>query len=274
MKDILVAVGRTPSSNSAVDAAAQLAKQFGARLTVLYTPPSSQISAMAIHAGGPALVEEVAQERKDHGGRAREQVSSMISPLKIELQWIEAGGDDQDALARHAFISDLVVVGRRCDQNADGLNGRDIARLITESGRPVMVIPPQYRTTDLGRRVIVGWNGSRGAARAVHDGLPILRRAESVELMIVTSVPQAGSDADVGVSIRDHLARHGVEACSRTATFQPALGVDRILVNSATAGADLLVMGAFGRPRLRQLALGSVTNSVIENATVPVLLSF
>ncbi|WP_096701496.1 universal stress protein [Magnetospirillum sp. 15-1] len=273
MKDILVAIGRTPSSNCAITVAAHLARVHGARLTALYIPPSQQISPLAIHAAGPALVDEVAHDRSVLGDQAREYVSSLASSLGIDFQWIEATGDIIDALVWHAHCSDIVVVRRWGPQDENGFSSRDFARLVTDAGRPIMIIPPSYNGIP-GSSVTIGWNGSRGATRAVHDALPILRKAKVVELLIVAATATKSLDKEIALAIRGHLFRHGIESTPRITVFHPALGANHMLIDTAKTGTDLLVMGAFGRPRIREIALGSVTKSVVENSTVPILLSF
>ena len=159
---------------------------------------------------------------------------------------------------------------KRCDP--DWLDCGEIARLVTQTGCAVLVIPPgRYEGEIPPRRVVVGWNGSRGAARALHDAIPLLRVALSVELLIVSAAEVDGEE--IALSLRNHLRRHGVLSSARIAKCDPRSGVDHILLDAAQ-DADLIVMGAFGQSLLRELTLGSVTASVIEAARIPVLLSY
>lgn len=275
MKDILVAVsGPNVSSDGALTVAARLAKTLGARLTAVYAPPPVKLSPFALYAGGPALVADVSMEQQSHTSQVRERTAATMASLGLDFEWIEGSGGVVDALTRCAHRADLVVVSRNDPNTVDGLLAGDLADLVIESGRPVLVVPPQFdgRVTD--GKVIVGWNGSRGSTRAVHDALPILRVARCVELLgiSITAAPQAGGDGSP--SICDHLGRHGVDAQIRFVTPNPAYGVDIPLLAEAGDDVNLIVIGAFGRSRLREIALGSVTKSIVERAEVPVLLSF
>jgi len=275
MKDILVAVGGTPSAFAAADAAVSLAATFGARLTAVYASPSSQVSSVAALAAGPALLDEIAREVTLVEEQVHQRVGGAAAAAGVELEWMAAAADTLECLLRCAHSADLIVVGRKREDGSDGLDGQEIARLVTEAGRPVLVVPPGFGGGFPSRRVMVGWNGSRGASRALHDALPFLRRADSVSLVIVGVDWSESPSEEVAASLRAHLARHGVVAAgAKIVKFTQALGVNGALINSAPQETDLIVMGAFGRPRLRQFALGSVTAAVIENAPVPVLLSY
>jgi nucleotide-binding universal stress UspA family protein len=144
--------------------------------------------------------------------------------------------------------------------------------LVLSVGRPVLFVPYAGRFPATGKRVLVAWNASREAARAVSDALPLLARAESFE--VVAFEPRPGDHGEVpGADIALYLARHGVKA---TAARQSAPEIDigaQILSRAADTGADLIVMGGYGHSRLRELVLGGVTRSMLEAMTVPVLMS-
>jgi nucleotide-binding universal stress UspA family protein len=138
----------------------------------------------------------------------------------------------------------------------------------------VLVVPHTGSFTSVGRRVLVGWNASREATRAVHDALPLLAGAESVTVSAVN--PRRGLGAhgeEPGSDIARHLARHGVRVTVEH-TAAPEIGAADILLNRASElSADLLVVGAYGQSRLREFLLGGVTRSLLREMTVPVLLS-
>ncbi len=138
------------------------------------------------------------------------------------------------------------------------------------SCRPVIALPFAGEFKTLGRRVLVAWNGSREAARATHDALPFLTQADKV---MVLSVNATGEEHIPGADISTHLARHGVgvEIHNRV---QGNIGVGDAILNAASDyGADLLVIGAYGHSRLRELVLGGVTRHLLRHMTVPVLMS-
>jgi nucleotide-binding universal stress UspA family protein len=146
--------------------------------------------------------------------------------------------------------------------------------ILMGSGRPAIVIPYIGPGPMLGQRVLVAWDGGREATRAVNDSLPLLKRAHSVTVLSVNpDVSSNGDRRDPGADISLHLARHGIKVtAARTVARKTAIG-DVILADIADNSIDLLVMGAYGHSRLRELVLGGVTRHLLEHMTVPVLMS-
>ena len=138
----------------------------------------------------------------------------------------------------------------------------------------MLVIPYAGEFEGIGANVLVAWNASRESTRAVTDALPLLARAKSVAVLVVDPEEAGGKHGDSpGADIALHLARHGVNA---KAYPTPSGGVevgDVILSRASDIGADLIVMGAWGRSRARELVMGGATRSLLERMTVPVLLS-
>ena len=139
---------------------------------------------------------------------------------------------------------------------------------------PVLVVPYAGRYETVGRRVLIGWSATREAARAVSDAMPLLAAAEIVTVLTIDA--REGTDAHgelPGADISLHLARHGVKAeIERTVSAGIPAG-DVLLSRAADLGADLLVIGAYGHSRVRELLLGGVTRSILQSMTLPVLMS-
>jgi nucleotide-binding universal stress UspA family protein len=122
--------------------------------------------------------------------------------------------------------------------------------------------------------VLVGWDSSREATRAINDAMPLLQAAQAVTVLAIdpTDGP-AGHGEMPGADIALHLARHGVKATIES-TVSAGIGIGNVLLSRASdLGADLLVMGAYGHSRVRELVLGGSTRTVIESMTLPVLMS-
>jgi nucleotide-binding universal stress UspA family protein len=138
-------------------------------------------------------------------------------------------------------------------------------------GRPVLVVPRYGTFPTIGERVLVAWNGAREAVRAVNDALPLLQRAQLVTVLSIDP-----SDADHRIPSADitlHLARHGVTAVAAQTRGTDLLVADILLSYAADLGADLIVSGAYGHTRLRELVLGGMTRHLLQTMTVPVLMS-
>jgi nucleotide-binding universal stress UspA family protein len=200
-----------------------------------------------------------------------------LSPLSYDVRLVD--GEPVDALIRHGRASDLLIVGQvdhvriGHDKTADML-ARDLPeQVLMHSGRPVLIVPCAGRFQDLGRNVLVAWDGTREVAMALRDALPLLDETSCVTLM---SLRKAGDGEDSGdlciPQTIDWLFRHGIEA--KAAQYPTTIGfADTLLSCAATMSADLMVMGGYGHARLRELVLGGVTREVLARMNVPVLMA-
>ncbi|QRG04851.1 universal stress protein [Xanthobacter dioxanivorans] len=175
-----------------------------------------------------------------------------------------------DTFVAQARVHDLAVLdAETATVNADrGL----IEALLFESGRPLIVVPPGFDTFRH-HRVLVAWDGSARATRAVNDAMDILKSAASVEVLAIGSEKELAHEVP-GAEIAPHLARHGVNVSVKNLVVGPD-GIPAILREQATLiGADLIVMGAFNHSRMREWVLGGVTQSLLEDAKVPLFMSY
>jgi nucleotide-binding universal stress UspA family protein len=176
------------------------------------------------------------------------------------------------ALARR---SDLVVTGQADPHRGEfAIMKEEIEAIVLRAGRPVLILPYAGKFDLPAPRVMIGWNGSREATRAVHDALPMLARADSVNVFSVATDPSDDWDADLGaVDLAAHLAHHGVTV-TLSRTVAAGLPQAAALLNEAAdLGIGMLVTGAYGQTPMRERVLGGVTRSVLEGMTVPVLMS-
>jgi nucleotide-binding universal stress UspA family protein len=141
-----------------------------------------------------------------------------------------------------------------------------------ESGRPVIIVPYIQKAPIKLDRIMVCWDGSRSAARAIADAMPFLERAKNVEVVIVTN--QRGERDEIeGADIGQHLARHGLKVEVTRITHGDLDVADALLSHSMDASADFMVMGGYGHSRLREFVLGGVTRSILCTMTLPTLMS-
>ena len=136
-----------------------------------------------------------------------------------------------------------------------------------------MLIVPYVQTTPLKLdRIMVCWDGSRPAARAIADAMPLLKRAGNIEVVSVTS-EHGKRDEIEGADIGHHLARHGLKVDVTRITRGELDVEDVLLSHAADSDADFMVMGGYGHSRLREFVLGGVTRSMLRTMTVPTLMS-
>lgn len=192
----------------------------------------------------------------------------------IEIRTLETAdtfaGEHAAVAARHA---DLTVMLR-----PEGAMIADERQAIFEevlfgSGRPVLLIPPTWRGA-IGRNILVGWNAKREAARALADAMPFIEAADQVKVVTVDAKPSPGGHGEhPGADITAHLTRKGVNATLRNLD---GLGRDEgeaLLAEARACSCDLLVIGGYGKTRLREFVFGGVTRTIVHTATVPVLFS-
>jgi nucleotide-binding universal stress UspA family protein len=141
-----------------------------------------------------------------------------------------------------------------------------------ESGGPVIIVPYIQKAPLKLDRVMVCWDGSRAAARAIADSMPLLERAGQVEVVIVAN-ERGKQDEIEGADLGAHLARHGLKVEIKRTALGDIDVADVILSHAADAGSDFIVMGGYGHSRLREFVLGGVTHSIFRSMTVPVLMS-
>lgn len=179
-------------------------------------------------------------------------------------------GEFVGAFLAQARVHDLAVLD--AEEHAIDVDRGLIEAAVFRSGRPVIVVPPG-RTAFSARRAIVAWDGTAGAARAVAEALPFLRAAEAVAVVSVTGEKSLAGAAE-GSALVAHLARHGVRAEARTLAVGAGGGVAGVLRDQVElVGADLLVMGAYERSRLRELVLGGVTQEILRSPPAPLLMT-
>ena len=141
-----------------------------------------------------------------------------------------------------------------------------------ESGRPMIMVPYIQKAPLKLDNVMVCWDGSRPAARAIADAMPLLAKAGSVEIVIITN-ERGKQDEIEGADMGQHLARHGLKVDVHRMTGGSIDVADALLSHVADSGADFMVMGGYGHSRLREFVLGGVTHSIFRSMTVPALLS-
>jgi nucleotide-binding universal stress UspA family protein len=278
LKNIGVFVDATPEGEQRIDYAATLAHQCGAYLAGIHVVSAVRpeyrsdyyvIGEKAIRA---LLVEwKAADEAATSNVRRRFEAISAKRDLSAEFRVIRRGGPDED-LTLSSLHSDLVVIGQRELQELKGYASPE--KLLLSSGAPILVIPSGWKSGSIGNKILVGWNASREARRAVADALPFLVAASSVTLLVVDSEQRAGRHGEEpGADIALYLARHGAHVEVEQVLSQGARVADIILSCAAEHGVDLIVIGAYGHARPVEMMFGGVTRTLLKEALVPILIS-
>lgn len=214
---------------------------------------------------------------KNHAREALDQfehTARAIGATAIESR--PTDDDARQALVLQARYADLVVLGQNDPDEAATHATRDLTEYVAlQGGRPVLVVPYAGTFERIDRHALVAWDGSRAATRAITDALPLLRRSGKVTLVVFNAQRQFGVHGQLpGADIALLLARHGVNVDVLRQETPPGLDVGNALLSlAADLGIDLLVMGAYGHMRWREVLLGGVTHTILRSMTVPVLMS-
>jgi nucleotide-binding universal stress UspA family protein len=280
-KDILVTVDNAPAGQARLDLAAALAERFAAHLIGLHASvtPLSPLPGGYFDQFNPALLDslyrEFSERMAERAEAARALFEATAARHDLASEWRVATGYPSEIAALHGRYAALLVLGQT---NPDDVEAALFAprpeEVVLAVGRPVLVVPYAGRFAQCGRHVLIAWNASRAATRAVADAMPLLAGAETVSVLSVDPGEDGGAHGEVpGMDIAAHLARHGVAARVES-TVSGGIGVGNALLSwAADHGADLLVMGAYGHTRVRELLLGGATRTILESMTLPVLLS-
>ena len=272
-KDILLHVDSTQFADARIAFAAQLAHIHEAHVTGLYLYPSWALPAYVdAHLSAELLAQQYEKTEADVK-TAQLKFEKQMRHHGLLTEWRVAKGNPLDILVLNARYFDLSILGQSQD-NMPGFVEFDFAdNVALESGRPVLVVPSiGVNKLDI-ERVLVAWSGSRESVRAVNDSLPILRHAAKVFVLSV-NLPKEEHDSDIpGADISLHLSRHGVQTDSEMIMGADISIGDVLLSRAADKSVDLIVMGAYGHSRFRELVLGGATRELLEHMTVPVLFS-
>jgi len=274
-KTILVHLNDERRVAGLIDAATLIGSRSDAHVIALYVmPPVPTYGPTSFGAGYVQAGLKAFREEADRVHKAFEEASRGRSIVPEWRLVVPGEKSVADCVIEHGRCADLMIASQR-DQDFDFSAVLDVPeRLVVESGRPVLIIPKVGRYPTLGSRVTVAWNTRREATRAVFDALPLLQAAERVRIVWVNpqNEPQVSGDLP-GAEISATLARHGVK-CEAATAVSGEIGVGDVLLSGLTDDAsDLLVMGAWGHSRMRELVFGGATRHILEHMTTPVLMS-
>jgi nucleotide-binding universal stress UspA family protein len=279
LKDILVHLDTTNRCAIRLELAARLALQHGAHLTGLHVidiPPAHYFYGAAmpfVPVNPEEIVTRIRAEATEATAPVEVAFRDCLRRNGVEGEWRLAEGTPPAMVALHARYADLSIVGqpdRDQPQDADPIT----VTAVMTSGRPVLAVPFAGTFPTIGERVLIAWNASREAARAVNDALPLLTGAKQVTVLAINPRRGLGGLGDVpAADIALHLARHGLKAEATHTVAQDISEGEALLSYAADLGADLIVAGAYGHSRARELVFGGVTQTLITEMTAPVLLA-
>jgi nucleotide-binding universal stress UspA family protein len=253
-----------------------LAESFDAHLIGLFALERLYIPSAAVAESGLELERMALAARKAAADEAKAEFSEKARKEQWEKsEWRQTITQDALEVMRwNARYADLVIAGQPHPDDSGGVPPGFAHELVMSAGRPVLLVPYKGRYENIGKRVLVAWNGSQEAARAVKDGVPLLASSEEAEVVIYDPdkvLPEPGDLPDPDIAA--YLARHRAKV---TVAEEKSRGEDvgeLLLKRARVIGADVIVMGAYSHARVRELVLGGATRSVFKSMDTPVLMS-
>lgn len=275
-KTVMVHVDQSPRSSVRTTVATQLATQHGAHLVGAAVTGISRyvFSEGAFNPDDPVFAHHL-QHLRQYARTALdtfERVAASVGTVSVEARLVD--DDAAGGIALGARYADLTVVGQFDPATSiPGLLPDFVETVALNSGRPILVVPYAGQASGEFRRPLLAWNGGVQASRAMTGALPLLRAAGAVDVVLFN--PRSDADAhgaEPGADLALYLARHGIRVNVIERTVGGDVG-EALLSTAADLGSDLIVMGAYGHTRFREVMLGGATRTVLQSMTVPVLMA-
>jgi nucleotide-binding universal stress UspA family protein len=276
-KTLIVCLNETERAEALISVTADVAARCEAHVIGLYVIPAMQV----YPAVGMYMTAEVFeghrkyfQERAD-GVEARFNEVMRKQGLSSEWRRVESTSPlVADTVIEHGIEADLVIVSQTNKESEDGVELDFAERVVMECGRPVLLIPLYGNFASVGTSILVGWNATREAARAIFDAVPLMRHAKKVHICWVDPKKDAQLAGQLpGAEIATSLSRHGINASVEPLPTSGLMAGEALISHASDVGADLLVIGAYGHSRMREFVFGGATRYVLQSMTVPVLMS-
>ncbi len=275
--NILICLNDTHNLNALLETGCALALKHRAHLIGVYIIPEIQIYPVYEGIAMAEVFEDQHQQYEDKAADAQKQFEQALERNLISGEWRKLESPHTtiaDEFIRQAQTVDLVMIAQVDSDDDCGVEQNFAERVILESGRPILLLPRKKAFLTIGERVLIGWNGTREAARASFDAINLLSASARVTLVWVDPQKQRARTGNVpGAELAKTFAHHKINV---SAEAMPTAGVnagEALLTRAVDLNSDLLVMGAYGHSRMREFIFGGATRHVLSNMTLPVLMS-
>lgn len=275
-KSILVHLDSSEAVHSRLELALSLAQQFDAHLTGFFTVFRPEPGSFYVMAGSAEYYVEFEHRRLEQQGALERLFRAETLRWKVAAEWQSSKEYANRCIPRAARLADLAIVGQYNSRDPESFVAEQfIENLVLSSGRPVLVVPYAGQFHHIGSHVVIAWDGSREATRAMHDALPFLSRAKQVTVLTINALSgEPASSRIPGADIAAVISRYGANVAIQEIEGVKDVPIgETLLSRAADLDADLLVMGCYGHSRWRELVLGGATRSILKSMTLPVLMS-
>lgn len=274
-KTVFLAVGAT-QGDAEVERAVAICTALGAHLSVLVVgiappPPASPYGVVS----NDVWAVDIQQGQSEVEDRARVIEAGLAGrglSVQVDAQYVDRGTVATLA-ARFARYADLTLVTPHAE-DFGAMQSWVVNGALFESGRPILLLPPGPVTFPAGKKVMIAWDASVEASKAVRDAIGLMQAAESVDAVLIDPVPSfEGHGPEPGADLAAYLARHGIETTIHRLPKEGKETGELLRRTANDLAADLIVMGGFGHSRLRERIFGGTTTSMMKQVTVPVLMA-
>ena len=275
-KSVLVHLDSSQAVHSRLDVALSLAGRFDAYLTGFFTVFRPEPGSFWVMGGGADYYAEFEHRREEQRGALERLFRAEILRCKVAGEWQWSTEYANRSVAQAARLADLSIVGQFNPADPESfVADQFVENLVLSSGRPVLVVPYAGKFASIGSHVLLAWDGSREATRALHDALPFMSRAKQVTVLTINALSGEPPDSRIPASdIAAIISRYGVNVATDDIEGVKDVPIgETLLSRAADLDADLLVMGCYGHSRWRELVIGGATRSVLKSMTMPVLMS-
>jgi len=275
-KSILVHLDPSQAVHNRLELALSLSRQFDAHLTGFFTVFRPEPGSFYVMAGNADFYRELDHRREERKGALERLFRAETLRLGVAGEWQSSTEYANRYVPQAARLADLAIVGQFDPSDPESfVADQFVENLVLSSGRPVLVVPYARQFKSIGSRVLVTWDGSREATRALHDALPFLSRAKQVTVLTVDALKSEPPSSRIpGSDIAAIVSRYGANVATQDVEGMEDVPTgEAILSRAADLDADLLVMGCYGHSRWREWVLGGATRSILKSMTLPVLMS-
>lgn len=273
VKTILVHLANDDHHGVRLDVAVRMAKVHRAHIVALFITTPEGMPAVSTGRGASAAYLEAARESaRERAIALEEEFESACDKHNVKSTWVVEDGDHLESLAYHAHAADIAILSRpsKAEHLEDHFRMRLAEQFTLISGCPVLLLPRIEEIPTFGKHIMVAWKANREALRAVRDSLPFLKEADKVTVL---AVGPTAEDALSETELVSYLSRHEISAePHNVAESEEGVG-HTILATAEALGCDMIVMGAYGHSRIREIIMGGVTRYIFGHTSMPVLLS-
>jgi nucleotide-binding universal stress UspA family protein len=275
-KNILTHLDNSSGCRNRLEIAFGMARDFDAELTGIFVVPTYIVPSYVEAQISVDLMTDITEKAL---ARAEETVASyrkMAEEAHVTLQTAVVEGQIIPILREHSKYSDLLILGQDHPEDQDNASYGLADSLLFEGACACLVVPHSGKLAIPGKRALITWNASREAARALREAMPLLQRADTV--VVLSSEPDDGNNELANghphaQAVLHLLKSHGIEAVSSGISNPDMSPTDAIIAQAVEMNADLIVMGAYGHTRLREIILGGVTRDLLKRAPTCLLLA-